>query len=154
MTIKEFTLKVICPILFCAIVFQALVETVSEAAGTVSISETTFTNPKRIIFKWISDATGEALAITANNYSGHLVQTTITNGTGANQPTDLYDIVLYDSNTSEELLGGAGLDNSTSVVSRTISDASLGWVVESKLIMSVQNAGPVKSGTVIIYISP
>lgn len=145
---KEFILKVVCPILFCAIVFQAIV----EAAGTVTTTETTLTSPKRVVFQWISDATGEASATTTNYYTGRLVQTTISQSSSTDQPTDLYDVSIYDSVTSEELLGGCGTNNATAIVSKSIVGASLGWVANSKMILSVQNAGAVKSGTVIVYV--
>ena len=145
---KQFIIKVICPILFCLIILQALV----EAAGTVTTTETTFTNIKRIQFRWISDATGDASATTNEYYTGRLVQATITNGLSTNEPTDLYDINIYDSNTSEDLLGTTGVNCATAVVNKVVVGASLGWMVESKMILSVVNAGAVKSGTVILYV--
>lgn len=105
-----------------------------------------------LIIYWISDATGEARATTSNSYSGKLVQATIQNGSGTEEPTDLYDISLFDSVTSEDLLCSWGINTPTAVSTSRLVEASLGWVSNSKMILSITNAGSIKSGTVIVYI--
>lgn len=113
-------------------------------AGTVSISADRPGPIQEVVFSWTSDSSGNASATTDEVFSGEVVRALCV--PGATTPSDLYDVVVTDSNSVDVLYGqGADCSNAST---RTIYNA--GVVAASALTLSVSNAGSNKDGTVIV----
>lgn len=119
-------------------------------AGTVTITEETYGTVKKVAFAWTSDAVGAATATTTEAYSGEIRRLVTKPGAGGVQPTDLYDVVVNDEDTTDVLMG-AGV-NRSNVNTEQVLASSLGVVANDKLSLSITNAGSAKSGTVYLYI--
>ncbi|MHB1042365.1 MAG: hypothetical protein ACYC0Q_05960 [Eubacteriales bacterium] len=116
----------------------------------VEVTEVTFNPVKKIKFEWVSDAAGAATGPTTKIYSGQILRLVTIPGTAANQPTDLYDVVIRDGD-SVDVLAGTGANRSNVNVEQVLA-ASLGAVGNDKLSLEVSNAGNTKSGGVILYL--
>lgn len=119
-------------------------------AGTITITEETYSTVKKIKFEWTSDAAGAADGATIKAYSGEVIRLVTIPGGGANQPTDLYDAVMNDEDNTDVFMG-AGANRSNASTQQVLA-SSLGCVANDKLSLSVTNAGNSKSGTVYLYI--
>lgn len=118
-------------------------------AGTVTITETTFSSVKRVKFAWTSASGGAADGVTSESFDGKLIQvTTVPDGTAA--PTANYDVEVQDAD-GVDLLQGNGA-NRDAAVTEHIAEANLGAVAVSKLTLAVTNAGDTKKGTVYVYL--
>lgn len=118
-------------------------------AGTVTITEETIGTVKKIIFAWTSDADGAADGITTKVYAGEVIRL-VTVPSGVAAPTNLYDIQVLDADGLDVLaMGGA---NRSTLNTEQVLEASLGCVANSKLALSIANAGNAKAGTVYLYI--
>ncbi len=121
--------------------------------GTVTVTEEIFGTVKKIKFQWTSgiDAdAGLATKTTNNAYSGEIIRLVTIPGTDANAPTDNYDLVINDEDSTDVLMG-AGANRDTLNIEQVLA-SSLGCVANDKLSLSISNAGNVKQGTVIVYI--
>src|SRR3990167_331551 len=120
-------------------------------AGTVTITEIVTGSIKRITFDWTSSAGGAADGTTTALYTGDVIYAAFIPGTGANQPSDLYDVTLVDSGAVDVLAGdGANLSNAANVY---LDDADgLTSVTASALTLAVTNAGASNTGQVVIFI--
>jgi hypothetical protein len=120
------------------------------AAGTVTTTEiVTGVSLRKITFTWTSSAGGAADGITTAVLTGEILRVVQIPDGGATQPTDLYDVVVTDSDGADVLHGlGANLSNATA----TNKDSGLGSVTNSKLTLAVTNAGNAKAGKTILYI--
>jgi hypothetical protein len=102
-------------------------------------------------FDWTSASDGTASGMTSVAYTGQLLRAVFDPGASASQPTDAYDVVITDKYGADMLAGaGANLSNAANVY-KSQSDG-LSCMDNSKLTLSVSNAGDTKSGSVIIYI--
>lgn len=119
-------------------------------AGTVTITEETHSSVRKIKFDWTSDAAGAADGTTAKAYTGEILRLVTVPGTAGVQPTDLYDVVVNDEDTTDVLMG-AGANRSNASTQQALA-SSLMCVANDKLSLAVTNAGNAKSGTVYIYI--
>jgi len=120
-------------------------------AGTVTNTEITHTSVKKIVFDWESAADGTATSTTTNKFTGVVERVVQIPDGGVTQPTDLYDVVVNDSDGSDILHGlGANLSNAANTYKSTKD--GLGTVVLSTLSLSVSNAGATKGGKTIIYL--
>lgn len=122
-------------------------------AMSVTITEEKFGNSleplNKIKFVWITAADGTATGTTTNSYTGEIIRlVTVPNGVTA--PTDNYDIIINDEDTTDVLMG-AGADRDTANTEQVLA-TSLGCVANDKLSLSISNAGDSKSGTVYLYI--
>jgi len=121
--------------------------------GTVTITEETFNTVKKVKFEWTSvngggDA-GKASKTTSNAYTGEIIRL-VTIPDAVDVPTDNYDIVINDEDSTDVLMG-AGANRDTANTEQVLA-SSLGCVANDKLSLSVENAGNAKQGTTIIYI--
>jgi len=120
-------------------------------SGTVTKSELTAFSVKKIVFTWLSAADGTATSTTTNPFTGLIQRVVQIPDGGATQPTNLYDVVVNDSDGSDVLHGlGADLSNAATTV-KDYTDG-VGAVVNSTLSLSVTNAGAAKGGKTIIYL--
>ena len=118
-------------------------------AGTVTITEITYTSAKKITFTWTSSSGGAADATTAKVFDGKLVGLT-TDPDGTDAPTDNYDIVISDADGHDVLLG-AGANRDT-LDTEHVAEANLGAVAGSKLTLAVTTAGNATKGVVIMWV--
>ena len=117
-------------------------------AGTVTVSEETHGTLKKVHFTWTSSAGGAADGSSTGAYNGVLLRAVFVPGTGGDQPTDQYDVVVDDADGHDVLAGqGANRSNAAAetVVSAPVITAS---VVRGAL--AVITAGP----TAVEYILP
>lgn len=122
--------------------------------GTVVITEETFSYVKKIAFGWTSvdggGNAGKAVKTTEESYSGQIVRL-VTVPTGApNVPSDNYDVAILDEDGVDVLMG-AGVDRDETNTEQVLA-ASLGYVANDRLTLSVSNAGNAKKGTAYLYI--
>ena len=123
-------------------------------AGSASTNtEITYTPIKKITFDWTSDdATGAVSSTSSQTYTGLVERAVFIPDAGGTQPTDLYDVVVNDSDGTDILhANGADLSNAATVLKSHVTDG-LGAVVNSTLSLAVTNAGNSKGGKVIIYV--
>jgi hypothetical protein len=104
---------------------------------------------KKITFDWTSDAAGDATETTTNAYTGELLRF-VTVPDGVSAPTDDYDIVINDEDSTDVLIG-AGANRDTANTEQVIA-SSLGAVANDKLTIVVSNAGNTKKGKAYLYI--
>ena len=116
----------------------------------VTITEETFNKIKKVKFAWVSAADGTAAGTTTNVYTGEIIRLVTIPSGGGTAPTDDYDIVINDEDTTDVLMG-AGANRDTANTEQVLA-SSLGCVANDKLAISVSNAGNAKAGTAIIYI--
>lgn len=118
-------------------------------AGTVTATEKTYANVKKLSFSWSSDSAGDATKTTSETYNGRVLAL-LTDPDGDDAPTDNYDVVINDSD-SHDILLGAGADRDEANT-EYVTESSLGAVSDSVLSLSVSNAGSGKAGVVAIWI--
>ena len=112
-------------------------------------TEITHGSVKKVAFSWTADASGDASETTAASFDGKLIHvTTVPDGTSA--PTDNYDVTLADAD-GVDLLAGNGANRDTANTEHIIS-ANLGAVAESKLTLTVANAGSGGAGVLYVYL--
>jgi len=120
-------------------------------AGTVTVTEQTFSTVKRIYWDWLSTAGGAADLITTLAFDGVLERAVFIPDGGGTQPTDLYDVTITDPDGVDVLAAlGPNLSNAATVVKKH-SDG-LTAVAGQKLTLNVTNAGNAKGGVVILYL--
>ena len=120
-------------------------------AGTVTLTEITHTQPKKITFTWTSSAGGAADGATSGTYSGEIIRAVQVPDSGGTQPTDLYDVVLTDADGAD-VLHGLGANLSNAAATNKAAKDGLGAVVNSVLTLAVTNAGNAKGGKTIVYL--
>lgn len=120
-------------------------------ATGVAVTEETFSTMSKITFSWTSNASGAASGATTNNYSGVIYRVVFEPGSSATQPTDLYDVTLTDDD-GIDILDGAGGDLSNATTDQLQGLIGVSAVANSKLTLTVLNAGNSKTGTVIVYL--
>ncbi len=119
-------------------------------AGTVTTTEVMHSSVQKIKFAWVSSAGGAADGTTTNYLTGQIVGAVFVPGSGADQPTDQYDVTIVDSDGNDVLAGqGANLSNAAPVYKLA---ANMTACVESKLTLGVTNAGNAKSGTIYLFV--
>jgi len=119
-------------------------------AGTVTITEERVGSVKAVRFAWTSSAGGAADGTTTYAYNGELLRVVTIPGTGGDQPTNLYDVVLNDADGLDLLFGNGA--NRSNAAAEQIAASNLGAVANDKLTLGVTNAGNTKKGTVVAYI--
>lgn len=122
-------------------------------AESCTITEETYGSVKKVKWAWTSAADGTvgAAAVsstTTNAYNGEIIR--LVTDPGATAPTDDYDIVVNDGDTTDVLMG-AGANRDTTNTEQVLA-SSLGCVANDTLTLLVTNAGDSKTGTVYLYI--
>lgn len=121
--------------------------------GTVTLTEETYGTVKKITFDWTAGTGGDAGLATKTTeqvYSGEVLRLVTVPGAAPDAPTDNYDVVVNDED-STDILMGAGADRDTATTQQVLA-SSLGVVANDKLTLSVSNAGDSKKGKVYLYI--
>ena len=119
-------------------------------AGTITASEETFGLIKKIVYDWLSDASGDASATsTSAAFSGQILRVECVPDSSTTQPSDQYDITLTTADSIDVLYGqGANLSNSSTVA----IVSNLGVIANDVLSLTVANGGNAKGGLVYVYI--
>lgn len=99
---------------------------------------------------WICDAAGVVSTNTFTVKRGHIHAIKYFPGTPA--PTDLYDMVITDSDGAD-ILAGNGADLSATLAKKT-TPSPLPFIEEGNLTLGITNAGNAKQGTVNLFIGP
>lgn len=121
-------------------------------AGTITFSNSDTRAIQKYTISWTSDASGDATSNTVV-LSGSVARINFVPGSGATQPTDLYDITLKDSDGIDILLG-SGADLSNTIATTMIPLISSNRIViNEKLAIAVSNSGNAKTGTITIYLN-
>lgn len=124
-------------------------------AAAVTLTEETLGVVKKITWAWTAHTDGKVATATANaattkTYNGEIVRLVTVPGTGADQPDDDYDVMVYDGDGVDVLLGaGANRDETNT---EQVAASSLGVVANDKLTLYVEGAGSGLKGTVYLYI--
>lgn len=123
-------------------------------AGTVTATETKGLHGiRRVLFTWVSDASGNADGATTGTYSGEIVRAVHIPDTAGTAPTDLYDVVLNDDDGADVLHGtGANVPIASLSTNKAREKDGLGAVHNSLLTLHVTNAGNAKGGKVVVYL--
>lgn len=109
---------------------------------------------------WTASAGGVVSGNPTTIRSGYLLQAKFIPGTAGNQPTDLYDVTLLDSDGVDILRGfGAARSNSVAQIVPTLdgqgaSQRQIGWIEGGVVTPMVVSAGNAKTGTLILYVGP
>lgn len=134
--------------------------------GAGSITETRYVPtaiPKweihKMVLNWTADVNGNVSGISTNYpMDGFLYRVVTIPNSGTTCPNDAYDIVIYDSDTQDILLGlGANEPNSASNQFCPLLDRDddanyiMPVAVHSQLELQVSNAGASKGGKVVLY---
>ena len=105
---------------------------------------------KLIKFSWTSDGSGDASETNDTELTGKIIEIVTVPGSGGSQPTDQYDLTITDNN-SIDISHGNGA-NRSNASNEYITEANAGAVVNSKLTITVANAGDTKTGDVYIFV--
>jgi len=139
-------------IVFIALLMLFGLVVYSFAAGSSTNTEVVVYSVKKVEFDWLSDAAGAADSTSTEYYTGFIQRVVFVPDAGGTQPTNLYDVVINDSDGEDVLIAnGANLSNAATVQKDNTTDG-LGAVVASALTLGVTNAGNAKGGKVIIYL--
>ena len=124
-------------------------------AESCTIVEETFGTMKKIAWTWVSSAAGAVgggavSTTTSNAYTGEVRRLVTVPAAAGSAPSDNYDIVINDGDTTDVLIG-AGANRDTANTEQVLA-TSLGVVANDTLTLLVTNAGDTKGGTVYLYI--
>lgn len=126
-------------------------------AGSLTSTHQEHRTVRKLSLTWTSDGSGDVNGNASPVFSGEILKVTFEPGSGGNQPSDLYDVVLNDEEGVDLLQGlGANLSNgnTTSVVpldgDGTAAD-SVRVANDGAVTPVVQNAGATKQGTIHIF---
>lgn len=102
---------------------------------------------------WTS-AVGGTVSQAVNVKRGEIIGAKFVPGSGADQPTNLYDVTLEDGDSVDVLAGtGANLSNGTSTRAvPLLSTYGAVWFEGGQLTLTVANAGDTKKGTVKVWV--
>ena len=118
--------------------------------GTVTVTEEVISAVKKVKFAWTSDGDGKATKTTSKTYTGEIIRLVTIPGAGGDAPTDNYNVVVNDEDTTDVLMG-AGATRDTLNTEQVLA-SSLGCVANDALSLSITGAGAANTGTVIVYI--
>ncbi len=120
---------------------------------SVTIEELISGPIKRITFTWTSETDGTGATTTLNSYAGTVTAAMFTPGSGADQPTDLYDVTLKTAGNVDVLNGnGANLSNAADVNLTAAQIAALSSFTSSLLTLAISNSGSANTGVITVYI--
>lgn len=144
--------KILSVVLLLAVAFSLPL----MAAGTVVVTKTEYpglrsSNVVRYAIAWTCTAGGAVSANAFSTVKGKMLSYKFVPGTAADQPTDLYDVTLNDSD-AVDLLGGGGANLSNATSKLTVLTTPVYLDGTQTLDLVVANAGNAKKGTVYIWI--
>ena len=116
-------------------------------AGTVTTTEQTYGNVKKITFDVTSASNGAADATTTARFDGAILL--VCTDPGATAPTADWDLTIEDSD-GVDLLAGQGADRHTS--NTEYINSGMGGVADDTVTLGVTNAGDSKTLKVYVYI--
>ena len=125
-------------------------------AGTLVVTYSETRTVKKVTLDWLSAADGSCTGNT-KTLSGQILRLVFVPDSGGTQPSDLYDVLLNDSDGIDILAGlGANLSNAASTqVVPVVTNGTAGnmapMAVDGILSLAVSNAGNAKGGQVILY---
>lgn len=117
--------------------------------GTVTSTEELNGQNRKIVFDWLSDASGDATGSTTHGINADIKGVVFKPDTGGTVPTDQYDVTLTDAN-SIDLLNGQGANLSSTNSIAVTSD--LLPITGDKLALTVANGGNAKGGVVYVFL--
>lgn len=146
------TVKKFCATLVLAVAFVLPL----LAAGTLTVTTTMYpglnsANRVRYALAWTSTAGG---AVSGNAFStvrGKLLSVKVVPGAAAEQPTDLYDVTLVDTN-GIDLLNSEGLNESNALGEYIVFNPPIYLDGTQTMDLVVANAGNAKTGIVYVWV--
>lgn len=128
----------------------------ASAAGSITVTSTSVgANEVQYSLAWTSDGSGDVSGHTLNIVRGYLLHVEFVPGSGATQPTDLYDVQLQDRFNLDLLNDG------TTAQGGNLSNANpkaVQWNPRwyhdglGSLELVISNAGNAKTGTVYLTV--
>jgi hypothetical protein len=130
----------------------------SPTSGTATIASSRLPDGKVVKYSiaWTSDSAGRVTATVPDMY-GYILRVTTNPGDSTAAPSDNYDIVLNDEDTTDTLQGlGANRDESTVEtitphVGNVATGALIPMPVAGDLYLLITNAGDANSGVIRVY---
>lgn len=121
-------------------------------AGSITYTNVSTGSVKLVKADWLSDASGDVTGnATTEYFTGQILYAAFVPDGGGTQPSDNYDVTVLDSN-SLDLLNGLGANKSNAAAVYADQYDGLGAVANSKLTVTVDNAGNAKGGIVYLWI--
>ncbi len=127
----------------------------SVDAGTVAVTEETFSYVKKIGFAWTTTSGGSAVKTTSENYTGQIVRLVTVPSAAPDAPTTLYGVIVADEDGNDVLMGATvqgGATGRSATATEQVNATSLGYVANDKLTLTIQSGGNAKKGVVYLYI--
>lgn len=122
------------------------------AVGTCTVVSTASSNSARYIVTCVTDASG---ATSANPFSmrteGRLIQAKVQPGSGAAQPSDLFDLTIVDA-AATDLLDGQGANLSNATGEYLLGDPPVFVDYRSTLDIVLANGGNAKTVVVTLWV--
>lgn len=123
------------------------------AAGTAVVTSEGLGSVKKLKFVWTSGTSGEAGTVTKvadHRLTGVMTRVVIVPAASGDQPDDLFDVTITNSDGIDVLLGnGANCSNASTT---HILESGLLPVSRDQLTLNVSGAGSANKGTVILYV--
>ena len=118
-------------------------------AGTVTMTEQTYSSVKKVTFDWTCTTGGAASDTTDNSYDGEVLRVVFKGSSG----TTGYATVINDENSIDILEGGGASCTSGTIQLGTGEGKSpVSCVAMSTLALSITGAGNASTGQTIVYI--
>jgi hypothetical protein len=105
---------------------------------------------KKIKWDWACTDLGVVSSQTTGTYTGELIRLITDPDAAGDAPTDNYNITILDEDGFDVLIGG-GLLRDTANTEQVLA-SSLGCCYNSKLTLTIADAGDANKGIVILYI--
>ena len=118
-------------------------------SGTSTVTHEKLFAIKKITFAWTSTAGGVVQKTMTEAITGEIIRFVTVPGTVGDQPTNLYDITIEDSDATDILMG-SGADRSNTTTQQVLA-SNLGCIVGDKPVFKVAAAGDTKKGTAYLY---
>lgn len=112
-----------------------------------------FNGVQKVAWDWVSSTGGAVSNQTLHKYSGTAYKLiTIPSSSTGLVPTALYDVQIFDEDGLDVLCGKGSSRSATVTEYKSVSDG-LGAVLESKLTLTIANAGASKAGKAILFLA-
>jgi hypothetical protein len=105
---------------------------------------------KKIKWDWLCTDLGVVSSQTTGTYTGELIRLITDPDAAGDAPTDNYNITILDEDGFDVLIGG-GLLRDTANTEQVLA-SSLGCCYNTKLTLTIADAGDANKGIVILYI--
>jgi hypothetical protein len=139
----------------CAVVAAAvLLCGVALGSGTTTITAETHGSVKKVTFDWLSDGAGAVDTTYAKRFSGEVLQVVVVPDGGGTEPTNAYDILIYNQDGAD-LIGPLVLLNIVNTTTYTKVKATaaniLGVLANDKIRIVISGAGDANGGKIMVY---